>query len=110
MNATETIVKQKNYDAGATRVAMKLEVEVVPVSDVDRAKEFYQQKLGWRLDTDDIPGEGFRIGGEARGIEGDGAERIAEDTADQCCLDRLLGWDRRYRIKSYHFPLTENKR
>jgi len=61
MNATETIVKQKKYDAGATRVDMKLEVEVVPVSDVDRAKEFYQQKLGWRLDTDDTPGEGFRI-------------------------------------------------
>jgi catechol 2,3-dioxygenase-like lactoylglutathione lyase family enzyme len=30
---------------------MKLEVLVVPVSDVDRAKAFYE-KLGWRLDAD----------------------------------------------------------
>ena len=43
MNAAETIVKQKKYDA-TTKVDMKLEVEIVPVSDVDRAKEFYQQK------------------------------------------------------------------
>ncbi len=39
---------------------MKLEVVVVPVSDVDRAKTFYQS-LGWRLDAD-FPGEGgFRV-------------------------------------------------
>ena len=30
---------------------MKLEVVVVPVSDVDKAKDFYQG-LGWRLDAD----------------------------------------------------------
>ena len=30
---------------------MKLEVAVIPVSDVDRAKEFYG-RLGWRLDAD----------------------------------------------------------
>jgi catechol 2,3-dioxygenase-like lactoylglutathione lyase family enzyme len=41
-------------------VDMKLEVVVVPVSDVDRAKAFYQS-LGWRLDAD-VPGEGgFRV-------------------------------------------------
>ena len=39
---------------------MKLEVVVVPVSDVDRAKGFYES-LGWRLDAD-FPGEGgFRV-------------------------------------------------
>ena len=39
---------------------MKLEVVVVPVSDVDRAKAFYES-LGWRLDAD-FPGErGFRV-------------------------------------------------
>ncbi len=39
---------------------MKLEVVVVPVSDVDQAKAFYQS-LGWRLDAD-FPGEGgFRV-------------------------------------------------
>ena len=32
-------------------VDMKLEVVVIPVSDVDRAKAFYT-KLGWRLDAD----------------------------------------------------------
>jgi len=37
-------------DAGVARVDMKLEVVVVPVSDIDRAKEFYQ-RLGWRLDA-----------------------------------------------------------
>ena len=39
---------------------MKLEVVVVPVSDVDRAKGFYEA-LGWRLDAD-FPGDGgFRV-------------------------------------------------
>ena len=39
---------------------MKLEVVVIPVSDVDRAKEFYE-RLGWRLDADSTVGDGFRI-------------------------------------------------
>ncbi len=38
----------------------KLEVIVIPVSDVDRAKEFYG-KLGWRLDADRAAGDNFRI-------------------------------------------------
>lgn len=39
---------------------MRLEVVVVPVSDVDRAKAFYES-LGWRLDAD-VPGDGgFRV-------------------------------------------------
>ncbi len=38
----------------------KLEVVVVPVSDVDRAKEFYEG-LGWRLDADVARDEGFRL-------------------------------------------------
>jgi catechol 2,3-dioxygenase-like lactoylglutathione lyase family enzyme len=38
----------------------KLEVVVLPVSDVDRAKQFYES-LGWRLDAD-FPGDGgFRV-------------------------------------------------
>jgi catechol 2,3-dioxygenase-like lactoylglutathione lyase family enzyme len=36
--------------AGVVKVDMKVEVIVIPVSDVDRAKEFYK-KLGWRLDA-----------------------------------------------------------
>jgi hypothetical protein len=39
---------------------MKLEVVVVPVSDVDRAKGFYE-RLGWRLDGDFVTGEDFRV-------------------------------------------------
>jgi catechol 2,3-dioxygenase-like lactoylglutathione lyase family enzyme len=38
----------------------KLEVVVVPVSDVDRAKAFYQ-RLGWRLDADFVTGPDFRV-------------------------------------------------
>ena len=39
---------------------MKLEVVVIPVSDVDRAKRFYGD-LGWRLDADFIVGDEFRV-------------------------------------------------
>src|ERR1700751_5976951 len=39
---------------------MKLEVDVIPVSDVDRAKQFYE-RLGWRLDDDVAPMDGLRI-------------------------------------------------
>jgi catechol 2,3-dioxygenase-like lactoylglutathione lyase family enzyme len=39
---------------------MHLEVVIVPVSDVDRAKEFYKG-LGWREDADIVGGAGFRI-------------------------------------------------
>ena len=39
---------------------MHLEVDVIPVSDVNRAKEFYE-RLGWRLDDDVAPLDGLRI-------------------------------------------------
>ena len=39
---------------------MKLEVLVVPVSDVDRAKAFYKS-LGWREDIDHVAGDNFRV-------------------------------------------------
>ena len=42
------------------RADMKLEVVVIPVSDVDRAKEFYAS-LGWRLDADFANGEDWRV-------------------------------------------------
>jgi catechol 2,3-dioxygenase-like lactoylglutathione lyase family enzyme len=41
-------------------VDMKLEVIVIPVSDVDRAKEFYS-RLGWRLDADRAISKDFRL-------------------------------------------------
>jgi len=39
---------------------MNLEVALIPVSDVDRAKEFYT-RLGWRLDDDIVMGNDFRV-------------------------------------------------
>src|SRR6266576_4466031 len=41
-------------------VDLKLEVVVLGVSDVDRAKAFYE-KLGWRLDADFVKGDDFRV-------------------------------------------------
>lgn len=43
---------------GATE--MRLEVLVLPVGDVDRAKDFYE-RLGWRLDADVSTGDDFRL-------------------------------------------------
>jgi catechol 2,3-dioxygenase-like lactoylglutathione lyase family enzyme len=42
-------------------VDWKLEVVVVPVSDVDRAKAFYTEKAGFNLDVDYSAGEDFRV-------------------------------------------------
>ena len=47
-------------DESVAKVDMKLEVDIIPVSDVDRSKEFYE-RLGWRLDADDAPMDGLRI-------------------------------------------------
>jgi catechol 2,3-dioxygenase-like lactoylglutathione lyase family enzyme len=47
-------------NASAKNVDLKLEVVVIPVSDVDRAKEFYGN-LGWRLDADFAFDNGFRV-------------------------------------------------
>jgi catechol 2,3-dioxygenase-like lactoylglutathione lyase family enzyme len=46
--------------AGSAKNDLKLEVVVIPVSDVDRAKEFYTE-LGWRLDADFPFDNGFRV-------------------------------------------------
>ena len=60
MSQTASSLKQQRYAAGVTRVAMNLEVDVIPVSDVERSKQFYQL-LGWRLDADDAPAKNVRI-------------------------------------------------
>ena len=39
----------------------RLELVLLPVSDVDRAKEFYTEKVGFNLDVDTSPKEGFRV-------------------------------------------------
>jgi len=60
MSQTASSFKEQKYDADVARVDMKLEVALIPVSDVDRAKEFYT-RLGWRLDDDIVMGNDFRV-------------------------------------------------
>jgi catechol 2,3-dioxygenase-like lactoylglutathione lyase family enzyme len=52
----------ENLKSGSNvaRIDMKLEIVVIPVSDVDRAKEFYV-RLGWRLDAEFVAGDDFRV-------------------------------------------------
>ena len=57
MSATEYAVQPRR---GRRHVDMHLEIQVIPVSDVDRAKKFYE-RLGWRLDDDVAPLDGLRI-------------------------------------------------
>src|ERR1700761_6213203 len=49
-----------NRTATTRTLDMKLEVVVIPVSDVDRAKHFYGG-LGWRLDADFAAGDDYRV-------------------------------------------------
>jgi catechol 2,3-dioxygenase-like lactoylglutathione lyase family enzyme len=60
MSLTEMPIKPATAGSGADTVDMKLEVVVLPVSDVDRAKRFYSD-LGWRLDLDYSPGDDYRV-------------------------------------------------
>ena len=57
---SETEVSSVHSETSVRRVDMKLEVQIIPVSDVDRAKGFYE-RLGWRLDDDVAPLDGLRI-------------------------------------------------
>jgi catechol 2,3-dioxygenase-like lactoylglutathione lyase family enzyme len=60
MMITETRNEQSTRAPGARTVETKLEVVVIPVSDVDRTKRFYES-LGWRLDADFAFDNGFRV-------------------------------------------------
>ena len=60
MSTNAVLGKDAISDASVARVDMKLEAVVIPVSDVDRAKEFYES-LGWRLDADFPFENGFRV-------------------------------------------------
>ncbi len=44
----------------AANLDLKLEIVVIPVADVDRARDFYA-KLGWRLDADFAAGDDYRV-------------------------------------------------
>ncbi|HKF24345.1 MAG TPA: VOC family protein [Candidatus Acidoferrum sp.] len=60
MSTRPVPTKDASSEAKAKAVDMKFEIVVIPVSDVDRAKEFYG-KLGWRLDADFAHENDFRV-------------------------------------------------
>src|SRR5215469_16243830 len=55
-----TDIHDASRDAAVGKVDIHFEVDIIPVSDVDRAKQFYQ-RLGWRLDGDVATLDGLRI-------------------------------------------------
>ena len=59
-NVKDEIRTNDAKNASAMKVDMKLEIVIIPVSDLDRAKEFYAN-LGWRLDADFDNGKDFRV-------------------------------------------------
>jgi catechol 2,3-dioxygenase-like lactoylglutathione lyase family enzyme len=60
-NATyEAQTNDAASEASVAKVDMKFEIVVIPVSDVNRAQEFYG-RLGWRLDADYDNGKDFRV-------------------------------------------------
>ena len=60
MSTAQTSNEHATDTPTAAKVDLKLEVVVLPVSDVDRAKRFYGS-LGWRLDADFAFDNGFRV-------------------------------------------------
>lgn len=60
MSITEERSRTATETPKTRTVDMKLEIVVIPVSDVDRAKRFYGD-LGWRLDADFAAGDDFRV-------------------------------------------------
>ena len=68
MGATPIRANDPTSDAGVVRlepktapIDMKFEIVIIPVSDLDRAKDFYGSRLGWRLDADYDNGQDFRV-------------------------------------------------
>src|SRR5215208_2327009 len=60
MSSTDVGTASSTKTAELSTIDMGLEVVTVPVSDVERAKRFYQS-LGWRLDADFAAGEDARL-------------------------------------------------
>jgi catechol 2,3-dioxygenase-like lactoylglutathione lyase family enzyme len=87
MSSTQTGSTSATATPEPGTVDMKLEVVLVPVSDVDRAKQFYEA-LGWRLDADFPISDDYRIvqltppGSEASIIFGVGLTSAAPGSLD----------------------------
>jgi catechol 2,3-dioxygenase-like lactoylglutathione lyase family enzyme len=60
MGQTGEGVGHQKSSVSETGVEMKLEVQMIPVSDVERSKQFYE-RLGWRFDADLTPATDTRI-------------------------------------------------
>jgi catechol 2,3-dioxygenase-like lactoylglutathione lyase family enzyme len=60
MDQTNIGMKKPNSGADGSGIEMKLEVHVIPVSDIERSKQFYE-RLGWRFDADLAPANDIRI-------------------------------------------------
>jgi catechol 2,3-dioxygenase-like lactoylglutathione lyase family enzyme len=60
MSSTQVRTETATETLKTRPVDLKLEVIVIPVSDVDRAKSFYGN-LGWRLDADFVSGDDWRV-------------------------------------------------
>jgi catechol 2,3-dioxygenase-like lactoylglutathione lyase family enzyme len=60
MSTTDASRESSTESPEVEMLDMKLEVVVVPVSDVDRAKSFYQT-LGWQVDADFVGADSFRV-------------------------------------------------
>jgi catechol 2,3-dioxygenase-like lactoylglutathione lyase family enzyme len=60
MSSVQDRSERATNPAGRPAIDLNLEVVVIPVSDVDRAKAFYE-RLGWRRDADFADEKGFRI-------------------------------------------------
>jgi catechol 2,3-dioxygenase-like lactoylglutathione lyase family enzyme len=58
--STQTVREDATHSRTAATADLKLEVVVLPVSDVDRARRFYE-RLGWRLDADFASGDDWRL-------------------------------------------------
>jgi catechol 2,3-dioxygenase-like lactoylglutathione lyase family enzyme len=87
MSSTETGSAGATAIPEAGTVDMRLEVVVLPVADVDRAKQFYAS-LGWRLDADFAVSDDFRVvqltptGSEASIIFGTGITAAAPGSVE----------------------------
>ena len=61
MTEAEAATSEQPATTGGTKLNWTLELVLVPVSDVDRAKAFYMDKAGFGLDVDHSAGEDFRV-------------------------------------------------
>lgn len=90
MSSTETR-EERSLGAVARTARLRLEVVVLPVADVDRAKAFYAG-LGWRLDADLTVKEGYRVvqftppGSPASVIFGSGVTTMAPGSLQDVML------------------------